>query len=99
MKQYLGTPVRRNIAGWTIAATMAVILAACGGGNDGSPPATMVTTPPPATGPAAVPGSAVVDIASFISYLNTLMSNDMQEPLLADAVTPPTSETAEPTNI
>lgn len=95
MKIHLRTPIRRRIAGWTVAATAAVIVAACGSnGNDGAMP---IVTPPAAA--ASVPPSAVVDIASFISYLNTLASNDTQEPLVTDAVTPPTTETGEPTTI
>ena len=95
MKIHLRTPIRRRIAGWTVAATAAVIVAACGSnGNDGAMP---IVTPPAAA--ASVPPSAVVDIASFISYLNTLASNDVQEPLVTDAVTPPTTETGEPTTI
>lgn len=99
MKKHLSTPILRRIAGWSVAASAAVVVAACGGGssdNDSSPIVPIVTTPPVA---ASVPASAVVDIASFVNYLNTLASNDTQEALLTDAVTPPTTETGEPTTI
>lgn len=93
MKHYLNTPLRRQLAGWAVAATVAVTLAACGGGGgyDGNSNVAPTASPPPAS----VPGSAVVDIASFVNYLNTLVASDGQEPLLTD-VTPPTSETGEP---
>ena len=94
MKIHLSTPIRRRIAGWTVAATAAVIVAACGSNNnDIASPTTPIVSPPTA---ASVPLSAVVDIASFISYLNTLAINDTQEPLVTDAVTPPTTETGDP---
>ena len=97
MKLYLRAPLRRRIAGWTIAATATVILAACGSKYDeGAATASPAAVPPSAP---SVPGSAVVDIASFINYLNTLMTSDTQEPLLADAVTPPSTDTGEPTAI
>ena len=96
MKSYLNTPTRRKVAGLAVAAAVAVSLAACGGGGDDQ-----VTTnvAPAVTPPAGVPASAVVDVAAFVSYLNTLAANDSQEPLLTDAVTPPTNDSGEPTAI
>ena len=95
MKIHLNTPIRRRVAGWTVAATAGVIVAACGSNHydDNAP------TYAPPTAAASVPPSAVVDVASFISYLNTLVTVDTQEPLLTDAVTPPTNDTGEPTSI
>lgn len=90
MKIHLSTPIRRRIAGLTMAVTAAIVLAACG--NSTSTP---IVTPTPPTA-ASVPASAVVDIASFISYLNALAINDTQEPLVTDAVTPPVTETGDP---
>lgn len=99
MNQYLNTPVRRRLAGWAVAATFAASLAACGG-SDGEGSGPIVTTPPaPPPPPASVPASAVASVAAFVSYLNTLVFNENQEPLLADAVTPPTNDTDEPTAI
>lgn len=91
MKIHLSTSIRRRIAGLTVAVTTAIVLAACGSNN--SDVASPVVTPPTA---ASVPASAVVDIASFISYLNTLAINDTQEPLVTHAVTPPVTETGDP---
>ena len=101
MKFILKSPSSRRFAGWTVAAATAFVLAACGGGGDDSPPSTttVVVPPPPPAAPTSVPPSAVVDSASFSSYLNSLVSNDAQEPLTADTVTPPTSETGEPTTV
>ena len=99
MKYYIKTPVRRHLAGWAVAATVAVTLAACGGGG-GDQVGTSVspaTVPPPLA--ASVPPSAVVDVPAFVGYLNTLATNDAQEPLLTDAVTPPTNESGEPISI
>ena len=99
MKNYLKTPIRRHLAGWAVAATLAVTLAACGGGGGDQAGSTVspATVPPPLA--ASVPASAVVDVPAFVSYLNTLATNDAQEPLLTDAVTPPTNESGEPISI
>ena len=97
MKIHLRTPIRRRVAGWSVAAATSVLLAACGGSNDQYSSTTTPVVPPPTA--ASVPASAVVDIGSFIGYLNTLASADSQEPLLTDAVTPPTTETGDVTII
>ena len=97
MKHYLKTPIQRHWAGWAVAATMAIGLAACGGG--GGDDQVTTTVAPAVTPPAGVPASAVVDVGAFVGYLNTLAVNDSQEPLLTDAVTPPTNDTGEPTAI
>lgn len=98
MKHYLKTTLRRQLAGWAAAAAVAATLAACGGGGgDVQTTSSNAGTPPPTQ--ASVPPSAVVDVAAFIGYLNTLATSDSQDPLLTDAVTLPTSETGEPTAI
>ena len=99
MKNFLNSPIRRRIAGWSMAATTAVIVSACGGSSSDNVSSTtvpIVTTPPAA---ASVPASAFADIASFFNFLNTLVLNDNQEALLTDTGTPPTTETGEPTTI
>lgn len=95
MKFYLNKPLRRQFAGGAVAATIAIILAACGGSNNDQVTTTSPVIPPMAA-PPSVPASAVVDVAAFVGYLNGLATNDNQEPLLADAVTPPTNDTSEP---
>ncbi len=74
----------------------AVMLIACGGGGGGddSPPPT-----PPAT--VEVPGSASASVDGLIAYLKELvaLAADMLEPVDISAVTPPGSETTEPTSV
>lgn len=73
---------------------VAAMLSACGGGGDDSPPPT-----PPAT--VEVPGSASASVDGLIAYLKELVASaaDMLEPVDVSAVTPPGSETAEPTTV
>lgn len=61
-------------------------MTACGGRDD----------PPPVT--EAVPGSASVSVAGFISYLRLLVASsaDTLEPVDVSAVTPQTTETGDP---
>jgi hypothetical protein len=71
-----------------------LMLVACGGGSGLDP------APTPATAPAnVVPGSAVASIASFIGYLGQLGANDSTDALGIDAITPPVSETDEPSPV
>ncbi len=78
-------------------AGLSVGLAACGGG-DASPPVTPPVTPP-AT--AAVPASASQSVDGFIAYLQLLVVAvaDTLEPVDVSQVTPPVSDTTEPTPI
>ncbi|CAN5690150.1 hypothetical protein BH11PSE8_BH11PSE8_36430 [soil metagenome] len=68
----------------------AALLSACGGGDD--------NTPAPTT---SVPGSASESVGGFIDYLKRLVTStaDMLEPVDVSAVTPQTSETAEPETV
>ena len=74
--------------------TLAGLSACGGGGGDGSSAA-------PASGAdtTSVPASAVASNAAFVRYMDTMPINETQEPLRADAVTPPTTDTEEPTNV
>jgi len=83
------THVFRPVLGALCAAFM---LVACGGGDDAPPP-------PPAT--AEVPGSASASVDGFVAYLKELVASaaDMLEPVDVSAVTPPGSETTEPTPV
>ena len=65
----------------------AALLSACGGDDDSTPDAT-----------ASVPASASESVGGFIAYLKLLVVSaaDMLEPVDVSAVTPQTSETAEP---
>jgi hypothetical protein len=72
----------------------AAMLVACGGGGDDSPPPS-----PPAT--VEVPGSASASVDGLIAYLKELVASaaDMLEPVDVSAVTPPGSETNEPSAV
>ncbi len=69
----------------------AALLSACGGDDD--------TPTPDAT--VSVPASASESVGGFISYLKKLVISaaDMLEPVDVSAVTPQTSETAEPDTV
>ena len=69
-------------------------LAACGGGGDGV--SGVQTTRQ--TGD-TVPASAAVSTAAFVAYLNTLPTNESEEPLNASSVTPPATDSGEPANV
>ena len=70
----------------------AVMLVACGGGDD---------APPPPAATAEVPGSASASVDGFVAYLKELVASaaDMLEPVDVSAVTPPGSETTEPSPV
>jgi hypothetical protein len=83
------THVFRPVLGVLCAAAM---LVACGGGDD---------APPPPAATAEVPGSASGSVDGLVAYLKQLIASaaDMLEPVDVSAVTPPGSETAEPTTV
>ena len=80
-----------------IACCAGMLLAACGGSDQPLPPVDQ--TPPAAT--SEVPGSASASVAGFMSYLQALLvaPADNLEPVNVSAVTPPTSDTTEPSPI
>ena len=69
-------------------------LAACGGGGDGDGGGRTTRQ----TGD-TVPASAVASSAAFVAYLNTLPTNESEEPLNASSVTPPATDSGEPANV
>ena len=85
------THVFRPVLGVLCAAAM---LAACGGGGGDN------AAPPPAA-TAEVPGSASGSVDGLVAYLKQLIASaaDTLEPVDVKAVTPPGSETAEPTTV
>ncbi|MBC7624114.1 MAG: hypothetical protein H7232_12060 [Aeromicrobium sp.] len=85
----------RRLAAAAVVLAAALGLVACRGDNDGGSSAA-APPPPPATTPASIPTSAGASVPAFVIYAATLPQNDNQEPLLADAVATPTSETEEP---
>ena len=70
-------------------------LAACGGGGNGDGGGQRTRQAGD-----TVPASAVATSAAFVAYLNTLPTNESEEPLNASSVTPPTTDSDdEPTNV
>lgn len=88
--------MNRNLA---LLFATAALVSACGGGNNDEPVPAPPTggPPPPAVG--MVPGSIGDSVAAYVGYLLALvpMATDDREALDVSAVTPPLSETAEPT--
>ncbi|MDE2048245.1 MAG: lipoprotein [Betaproteobacteria bacterium] len=74
------------------------ILSGCGGG-DNTVPTPAAAAPPAVT--SAVPASASLSVDGFIAYLKALVvaAADTLEPVDVSAVTPPTSDTTEPTPV
>ena len=74
-------------------------LSACGGGGDngnaGGPGPGNTT----ADNPGSVPASAVASSSAFVAYLNALPANETEDPLNAASVTPPTTDSEEPTDV
>ena len=68
----------------------AAALSGCGGGDDSPPPAPPVTS--------EVPASASLTVDGFIGYMKALVASaaDTLEPVDVSTVTPPTSDTTEP---
>ena len=94
MKFHVKPGVKRSVL------TVALLagLAACGGGGDGGG-GNGGGGPNTRQNGDTVPASAVASNAAFVAYLNTLPTNETEEPLNASSVTPPTTDTDEPTNV
>ena len=90
MKFHVEPGVKRVI----LSVSLLAGLAACGGGGDGV--SGVQTTRQ--TGD-TVPASAAVSTAAFVAYLNTLPTNESEEPLNASSVTPPATDSGEPANV
>ena len=91
MKFHVNPGVKRSIL--TIA--LRAGLAACGGGGDGGGGGTLA----PRQSADSVPASAAASTSAFVAYLNTLPTNETEEPLNAASVMPPTTDSDEPTNV
>ena len=88
--------MKKNLA--VLCASVA-LLAACGGGGGDEAPAP-APTPAPAPAPSSmIPDSVSTSVANYIGYLMALvsLSDDTTEPLDLANVTPPVTDTAEPT--
>jgi len=91
MKFHVKPGVKRTI----LALSLLAGLAACGGGGGGGGGGGQTTRQTGDT----VPASAVATTSAFVAYVNTLPTNETEEPLNASSVTPPTTESDEPTNV
>ena len=90
MKFHVKPGVKRTI----LTVLLLAGLAACGGGGNGGGGG--LATRQSGDG---VPASAAASNAAFVAYLNTLPTNETEEPLNASSVTPPTTDSDEPTNV
>ena len=69
-------------------------LAACGGGGNGGGGGQATRQ-----NGDTVPASAVATSTALVAYLNTLPTNETEEPLNAASVMPPTTDGDEPTDV
>ena len=90
MKFHVELGVKRVI----LSVSLLAGLAACGGGGD----VVNGVKTTRQTGD-TVPASAVATSAAFVAYLDTLPTNESEEPLKASSVTPPTTDSDEPANV
>lgn len=90
-------PIEPGIKRTVLAVSLLAGLSACGGGGDDGGNAQAPGQNSNAE--ASVPASAVASTAAFVNYLNTTPANETAEALNAAAVTPPTTDTEEPTNV
>lgn len=87
--------MKKNLA--VLCASVALLAACGGGGGDDPAPAPAPTPVPPPS--AMIPDSVSTSVANYIGYLMALvsLSDDTTEPLDLANVTPPVTDTAEPT--
>ena len=90
-----------------VASAVVMLTVSCGSSDDDSPPPPTVTVPAPAPPPAADPmaledAAASASVAGLIAFLQTVLASltsDTNEPRNIGGITPPVTETAEPTAI
>ena len=87
-------PIKPAVKNSILALSLLAGLSACGGGGGGGGGSAQTS----AQATNSVPASAGASTSSFVAYLNTLPTNETEEPLNASSVTPPTTDTDEPTN-
>ena len=91
MKFDVNSGVKRAI----LSVSLLAGLAACGGGGGNGDGGGQTTRQAGDT----VPASAVASTAAFVAYLDTLPTNESEEPLNASSVTPPATDSDEPANV
>ena len=87
--------MKKNLA--VLCASVALLAACGGGGGDDPAPAPAPTPVPPPS--AMIPDSVSTSVANYIGYLMAIvgLSDNTTEPLDLANVTPPVTDTAEPT--
>lgn len=88
----------------TLVAACAVVMltVSCGSSSDDSTPPPTIPTPPPVDVMAQEDAAASASVAGFISFIQSLIASltlDTNEPRNIGGITPPVTETAEPTAI
>lgn len=98
--------MRKHFRFKTLAAACAVVMLAvsCGSSSDDStpPPTTTVPPPPPVDPMAQEDAAASASVAGLIAFIQTLIASltvETNEPRNIGGITPPVTETAEPTAI
>ncbi|HZA94506.1 MAG TPA: hypothetical protein VE421_00085 [Burkholderiaceae bacterium] len=83
------------------ASAFALLAAGCGSSSDDSSRPTPPVQPPP-NQMATEDAAASASVAGFIAFIQTMiasLSSEANEPRSIDGITPPTTDTAEPTAI
>ena len=98
--------MRQHFRFKTLAAACAVVMltVSCGSSSDDStpPPTITIPAPPPVDTTAQEDAAASAGVAGFIAFIQTLIASltlDTNEPRNIGGITPPVTETAEPTAI
>ena len=82
--------------------TIALFVAGCGSSSDDSGPPATIPTPPPVDTMAQEDAAASSSVAAFIAFIQTMIATltvESSEPRNVGGITPPVTETAEPTAI
>ena len=88
----------------TLAAACAVVIltASCGSSSDDSTPPPTIPQPPPVDQMAQEDAAASASVAGFIAFMQALLASltlETNEPRNIGGITPPVTDTAEPTAI
>ena len=92
-------PIKPAVKNSILALSLLAGLSACGGGGGGAGGGAGVGAQATRQSGDGVPASAAASNTAFVAYLNTLPTNETEEPLNAASVRPPTTDSDEPTNV
>ena len=84
------------------ACVIALLVAGCGSSSDDSTPPATIPTPPPVDTMAVEDAAASSSVANFIAFIQAMIASltlESNEPRNIGGITPPVTETAEPTTI